>query len=79
MMIPTLFISDLVRERQARNESVVKEVDSRWAIAQTLTGPYIYLPYKINYDRCIPVKPLEITNHLLIHSGKQTSNRKNRS
>ena len=46
MMIPTVFISDLVRERQERNEAVVKEVDSRWAMAQTISGPYIFLPYK---------------------------------
>jgi inner membrane protein len=46
MMIPTLFISNLVQERKARNASVVKEVDSRWASAQTLTGPYIDIPYK---------------------------------
>ncbi len=46
MMIPTVYISDLVQERQARNEAVVKEVDSRWAMAQTISGPYIYLPYK---------------------------------
>ncbi len=47
LMIPTIFISDLVQERKARNESVVKEVGSRWALDQTLTGPYIFLPYKI--------------------------------
>jgi len=65
MMIPTVFISDLVHERQARNESVVKEVDSRWAMAQTLTGPYIYLPYKkIVMDASN--KPALVTSHLLM-------------
>ncbi|HXB30561.1 MAG TPA: cell envelope integrity protein CreD [Puia sp.] len=65
MMIPTVFISDLVHERQARNESVVKEVDSRWAMAQTLTGPYIYLPYnKIIMDAAN--KPQLVTSHLLM-------------
>jgi inner membrane protein len=65
MMIPTVFISDLVHERQARNESVVKEVDSRWAMAQTLTGPYIYLPYKkiiIDANN----KAQIVTSHLLM-------------
>ena len=65
MMIPTVFISDLVRERQERNEAVVKEVDSRWAMAQTISGPYIFLPYKyITTDAT--GKPLVIVNHLLI-------------
>ncbi|HEY4967357.1 MAG TPA: cell envelope integrity protein CreD [Puia sp.] len=65
MMIPTLFINNLVEERQARQESVVKEVNSRWAEAQTLTGPYIYLPYTtIGQDAYN--KPVEIKQHLLI-------------
>ena len=48
MMIPTAFITDLVKERQQRQEAVVEEVSSRWAKAQTLTGPYIDLPYLVN-------------------------------
>jgi inner membrane protein len=65
MMIPTIFISDLVQERQERNEAVVKEVDSRWALSQTLGGPYIYLPYKtITTDAA--GKPVITPNHLLI-------------
>jgi len=75
MMIPTIFISDLVQERQARNESVVKEVDSRWAMAQTLTGPYIYLPYKkVVVDPSN--KPELITSHLLmLPDNKQVDGR----
>jgi inner membrane protein len=65
MMIPTVFISDLVQERQDRNEAVVKEVDSRWALSQTLGGPYIFLPYKsITTDAA--GKPVITPNHLLI-------------
>ena len=65
MMIPTVFISDLVRERQERNEAVVKEVDSRWAMAQTISGPYIFLPYKFMTTDAAG-KPLVIFNHFLI-------------
>ncbi|HET7001418.1 MAG TPA: cell envelope integrity protein CreD [Puia sp.] len=65
MMIPTVFISDLVRERQERNEAVVKEVDSRWAMAQTISGPYIFLPYKFTTTDGAG-KPLVIVNHLFI-------------
>jgi inner membrane protein len=65
MMIPTVFISDLVQERQSRNETVVNEVDSRWALAQTLSGPYIFLPYKFNTTDPSG-KPVIISNHLLI-------------
>jgi inner membrane protein len=64
MMIPTVFINDLVKERQQRQEEVVKEVSSRWAQDQTLTGPYIYLPYKvITLDE--NKKPTEEIQHVL--------------
>ncbi|MDP4128645.1 MAG: cell envelope integrity protein CreD [Bacteroidota bacterium] len=65
MLIPTVFITDLVQERQQRQSQVVKEVSSRWAQAQTLTGPYIYLPYKevsLDPDK----KPSEVIRHLLV-------------
>ncbi len=65
MMIPTVFISDLVQERKARNETVVEEVDSRWALAQTLSGPYIFLPYRVNTIDATG-KPVVISYHLLI-------------
>ncbi len=65
MMLPTVYISNLVQERQSRNEEVVKEVDSRWAGAQTISGPYIYLPYNINATDASG-KPIVIVKHLLI-------------
>lgn len=52
MLIPTLFITNLVREREQRQAEVVTEVSQRWAEAQVLTGPYIHLPYKkLSYDK----------------------------
>ena len=73
MMIPTVFISDLVRERQQRNEAVVKEVNSRWAMAQTLSGPYIFLPYKL-FTTDAAGKPLVTFNHsLIIPENKQVA------
>ena len=47
MLIPTIFIANLVQERKARQTEVVSEVSNRWARAQVLTGPYIFLPYKV--------------------------------
>ncbi len=47
MMIPTLFISNLVQEREQRQKTVVEEVSAKWAGAQTLSGPFLYVPYKI--------------------------------
>jgi len=45
MLIPTVFITNLVTERQQRQSEVVQEVSDKWAKAQTITGPYISVPY----------------------------------
>lgn len=47
MLIPALFVMNLVSEREARQKEVTQEISSKWAAPQTLTGPYLYLPYKI--------------------------------
>ena len=46
MMIPTLFITDLITEREALHKEVVKEVSSKWASEQNLSGPFLTVPYK---------------------------------
>jgi len=45
MLIPTVFVSTLVEERQARQQEVKQEVSSKWAGDQSITFPYLYIPY----------------------------------
>lgn len=45
MLIPTVFIQNLVSERQERRQQAVTEISSRWAAPQTITGPVIGIPY----------------------------------
>ena len=45
MLIPTIFIQNLISERQQRQKEVVKEVSSKWASAQNLSGPFLTVPY----------------------------------
>ncbi|RZM20294.1 MAG: cell envelope integrity protein CreD [Pedobacter sp.] len=45
MLIPGLFITSLVKEREERHKEVVKEVSSKWAGPQTISGPYLVVPY----------------------------------
>lgn len=45
MLIPTLFITELVKERQLLQKQVVEEVSSKWSNAQTLSGPFLAVPY----------------------------------
>ena len=47
LLIPVMFVSNLVTERQQMQQQIVNEVSSKWASQQTLTVPYIYIPYTI--------------------------------
>lgn len=46
MLIPMFYIQSLVKERMARKDAVISEVSSKWADAQTITGPVIRIPFK---------------------------------
>jgi inner membrane protein len=46
MIIPTVFVSNLVYERKMRQKEIVREVSDKWSGAQTISGPYLYVPYK---------------------------------
>lgn len=50
MLVPTLFVNNLVQEREERQKQVVNEVSSKWAGSQRISGPYISLPYKGTYQ-----------------------------
>lgn len=53
MMIPSIFIFNLVQERKDRQAEIVKEVSSKWAGAQKISGPFLSIPYVdtiSNYD-----------------------------
>ncbi len=45
MLIPASYVSKLVDEREQRHHEVVHEVSEKWASAQTITTPYLYIPY----------------------------------
>lgn len=45
LLIPTLFIQNIVRERESRQKEAVAEVSSKWAGSQVITGPILVVPY----------------------------------
>ena len=45
LLIPTFFVSELVREREQRQQEAINEVSSKWATRQVVTGPIIVLPF----------------------------------
>lgn len=49
LLIPTSMISSVMREREYRKDSVVQEISQKWGNSQTVTGPFITIPYKVFY------------------------------
>jgi len=49
LLIPSLMVSSLLKERESRRDSVVEEINEKWGNRQTITGPFITVPYKSYY------------------------------
>lgn len=62
MLIPTVFVDNLVKERQQRQQEVVKEVKQGWATEQTIYGPYLYIPYLVK-EKDSDNKEVIVTKH----------------
>lgn len=45
LLIPTFYVQSLIEEREARQKEAIAEVSSKWARRQTITGPFVVLPY----------------------------------
>jgi inner membrane protein len=45
LLIPTAFIHGLIMERKDRQAEVAAEVSSKWAGPQTISGPFLLIPY----------------------------------
>lgn len=45
LLIPTAMIESLVHEREYRRYEAVEEVSSKWGNAQTVSGPFLAVPY----------------------------------
>src|SRR5687768_12077193 len=46
LLIPCALIEDLIYERQQRADEVLDEVADKWSGTQTLSGPFLVIPYK---------------------------------
>ena len=46
LLIPTFIIMYLVNERKERKQEVTREISKKWSPAQTVTGPFLNIPYK---------------------------------
>ena len=46
LLIPASLIEDLIYERQQRADEAMDEVAGKWSGAQTISGPFLVIPYK---------------------------------
>lgn len=46
LLIPTLFVTNLIEERESRQQQAIAEVSSKCAGRQNLAGPILVLPYQ---------------------------------
>ena len=46
LLIPTLFIESVIKERQQRRDSSINEISQSWGGNQTVTGPIVTIPFK---------------------------------
>ncbi|HRI23666.1 MAG TPA: cell envelope integrity protein CreD [Ferruginibacter sp.] len=45
LLIPTFLIMYLVNERKERKQEVTREISNKWSASQTISGPFLTVPY----------------------------------
>ena len=51
LLIPTVMVQDLIRERQGRKSGAVEEIAQKWGAAQTIAGPMLTIPFRRAFTR----------------------------
>jgi inner membrane protein len=60
LLIPTFIIMYLVNERKERKQEVTREISNKWSAAQTITGPFLVIPYSETENNIVVKKYLNI-------------------
>ncbi|MFT5216990.1 MAG: inner membrane protein [Glaciecola sp.] len=53
LLIPLIYIEDLIRERSIRQQSVINEINQQWGNEVLLNGPVLQIPYKVLNEKTI--------------------------
>lgn len=69
LLIPTFLIMYLVNERRERKQEVTKEISNKWSASQTITGPFLIIPYTETENNLQVKKVLYILPELLEING----------
>ena len=68
LMIPFLFIEDLILERSQRQEKVVNEISKQWGNEVVIYGPILKVPYKVFVEKVITdEKTKKVTTETIQH------------
>ncbi len=70
LLIPTAMIESLIGERENTQTEAIREVSSKWAEAQTISGPFVSIPYyryvKEEAKKDVPEKIIQIKEYINI-------------
>jgi inner membrane protein len=69
LLIPTFIIMFLVNERKERKQEVTREISNKWSSAQTITGPFLVIPYMESENNNVGYKYLYILPEALDING----------
>lgn len=66
LLIPAGMIQSLIREREARQEEAILEINDKWGHTQTIVGPFITIPYYEYYKNADDemIKTLEFAHFM---------------
>ncbi len=65
LIIPTLFVQELVREREDTQKTAFAEISSKWAGKQNIMGPVLVLPYSDTVETGGKTSTIEKTAYIL--------------
>ena len=60
LLIPTSLVQQLIKERENVQEEAIEEVSSKWGNGQTITGPFVSVPYDKFVKRALTDSTSEI-------------------
>jgi len=68
LLIPLMFIEDLIQERSFRQEKVLDEISKQWGNEVVIYGPIVKVPYKVFVEKVITDKKTKkITTETIEH------------
>lgn len=79
LLIPTLMIENLITERKTRSEQITDEVSEKWAKTQTITTPYLTIPYTFNTDKNQVTHYVSLPTDNIVINGNITPETRHRS